>query len=188
MSLTTTSAPTTILFNQFRPQPSRFTNYNTLPPEFDIAPFTTPSVSLFEPEHKFQTTTEAPTTTTRQPPTTQPPRRSSRPRRPLPQPVPNSPPVTTQRPNRRPTATATEAPVTQFEGPAIFSENDGKIGCGKRGVHAHPNSCGMFVVCAPTSRSNKNLRALTHHCPADQVFVQDVGRCRPGNKDRCEVF
>jgi hypothetical protein len=103
----------------------------------------------------------------------------------VPQPVPQ----TTQRPNRRPTQPpTTEAPATQFDGPAIFAENDGKIGCNKRGVHAHPSSCGMFVVCAPASRANKQLRALTHHCPADQVFVQEVGRCRPGNKDRCEVF
>jgi hypothetical protein len=186
---TTTPAPTT--FNQFRPQPSRFTNYNTLPPEFDIAPFTTPDVPFFEFEHSnaFQTTTPTPTTTTtttRAPPTQ---RRVGRPRRPIPQPLPSPIATTTQRPQRRPVPTeVTNPPSTQFDGPAVFSENDGKLGCSKRGVYAHPTNCGMFVVCAPASRSSKGLRSLTHHCPADQVFVQEVGRCRPGNKDKCEVF
>ncbi|OTF77289.1 hypothetical protein BLA29_009748, partial [Euroglyphus maynei] len=91
------------------------------------------------------------------------------------------------------TTTSTRRPyiapsIDKFNGPSVYSNNDNSLGCSKRGVFAHPESCGMFVVCAPAGRDKKGFRTLTHHCPAEQVFVEEVGRCRPGNKDRCEVY
>jgi len=119
--------------------------------------------------------------------------------------VPTSPPATsapryTQRGNRgrrpEPSSTTTTPRPREVEsistadesGPAVSIDSAGNAKCGRRGVHPHPATCGQFVVCAPTSRTGKELRAHLHHCPAEQVFVVGVGRCRPGNKEKCEVF
>lgn len=73
-------------------------------------------------------------------------------------------------------------------GPPVAMMDSGNIKCTRRGVFIHPASCGQFVVCAPASRGSSTYRSYVHHCPAEQVFVEEVGRCRPGNKERCEVF
>lgn len=122
----------------------------------------------------------APPTTTSTPRPTQ---RRTRPRQPQPQPI-REQPATTSR--ARP-APAPEILIDEG-GPAVIIDANGNGKCARRGVHPHPGTCGQFVVCAPASRTNKELRAFIHHCPAEQVFVQGVGRCRPGNKERCEVF
>lgn len=139
--------------------------------------------------------TDAPTTTTTTTTTTTPPPPPPLPVRTTPrsrqrsrqnsraQPVPNQPPTTTPRPTRR----TTLAPLEEV-GPAVEMDPKGQLSCSRRGVYAHPENCGMFVVCAPSSRNAVTYRSYTHHCPAEQVFVEEVGRCRPGNKDRCEVF
>ena len=196
--LTTQTTTQNALFNIFRsPQSPRFTNFNTLPPEFDIAPFTTAISPFFEISHTTVTTSQpttfttaavSTTTTTTPRPTVRrnqfgPPRG----RRPIPQSTTQAT-TSTPRPTRRQTTEAATIPPEKFDGPSVFAENNGNLGCSKRGVYAHPSNCGMFVVCAPASRSNKTLRSYTHHCPAEQVFVQEIGRCRPGNKDKCEVF
>lgn len=125
-----------------------------------------------------------------------------------PQTIPTSPPVTpAPRPIQRggggnrarrpePTTTTTTPRPREVEsistvdesGPPVSIDSAGNAKCGRRGVHPHPGTCGQFVVCAPTSRTGKELRAFVHHCPAEQVFVVGVGRCRPGNKEKCEVF
>ncbi|XP_075677589.1 uncharacterized protein LOC113794366 isoform X2 [Dermatophagoides pteronyssinus] len=203
----------------------KFTNYNTLPPEFDISPFTSTS-SLYNPiqANNFQknrlsdlldslTSTLSSSNPTTPMPTTLitnndpiihsmgPRRRIARPRRPLPgiqhhhQSPTTSLQTTTPKTSTTTTTTTTTtrrpyiAPaIDTFNGPSVFSNTDNSLGCSKRGVFAHPESCGMFVVCAPAGRNKKGFRTLTHHCPAEQVFVEEVGRCRPGNKDRCEVY
>jgi hypothetical protein len=102
--------------------------------------------------------------------------------------------VTTVRPTQRPTTPhVASAPAIDEEGASIPSGpavemDSGSVKCTRRGVFAHPGSCGQFVVCAPVSRGSLNYRSYLHHCPAEQVFVEEVGRCRPGNKERCEVF
>ena len=101
-------------------------------------------------------------------------------RRPVPQPQPVA--TTTRAPR-----ILTEEPVVP-SGPPVAMDNTGGVSCVRRGVFAHPQSCGQFVVCAPVSRGSSSYRPYTHHCPAEQVFVEEVGRCRPGNKERCEVF
>lgn len=53
---------------------------------------------------------------------------------------------------------------------ASFDPQTGKLVCNRRGVFAHPNSCGRFIVCAPQSRSQRSLRAFEHHCPAEHIF------------------
>ena len=98
--------------------------------------------------------------------------------------------VTTSKPTSAPPASA---PAIDEEGASIPSGppvemESGVVKCTRRGVFAHPGSCGQFVVCAPVSRGSLNYRSYMHHCPAEQVFVEEVGRCRPGNKERCEVF
>ena len=50
------------------------------------------------------------------------------------------------------------------------------------GVYVHPQSCAQFVVCAPSKGS---IKAIQHHCPAGQVFVKEVGRCKPGDRNTC---
>lgn len=120
-----------------------------------------------------------PTTTAR--PTQR--QRSRRPQAQLPREVPVQ---TTSRPRVVPSSEAA-SPIDET-GPPVVVDGAGNAKCGRRGVHPHPGTCGQFVVCAPASRTNKELRAFVHHCPAEQVFVQGVGRCRPGNKERCEVF
>lgn len=199
MAVTTTPAPTT----EYMPQTVKFTNYNTLPPEFDISPFTSPDFHNSVNANNFQKASSAnrmsPMTSTTPMPVEEPAviprrpggRRVKGPRRPIPQSQPE--PVvssTTTTTTRRPTRVQeySEPVMDNFNGPAVFSEKEGGLGCSKRGVFAHPDSCGMFVVCAPAGRGKKGMRTLTHHCPADQVFVQEVGRCRPGNKDKCQVF
>lgn len=217
---TTTPPPTT---QYLAPQTVKFTNYNTLPPEFDISPFTSPDFHNSVNANNYQKSANplsrlnaaafSTESTTPMPaveaggPRQGGRRRIARPRRPIPTQGSSAlPPVTmpmtsavavasttsttTRRPQKRleesPPVVATNA--ENFNGPAVFANKEGGLGCSKRGVFAHPESCGMFVVCAPAGRGKKGMRTLTHHCPADQVFVQDVGRCRPGNKDRCEVF
>lgn len=53
---------------------------------------------------------------------------------------------------------------------ASLDPQTGKLVCNRRGVFAHPNSCGRFIVCAPQSRSHRALRAFEHHCPAEHIF------------------
>ena len=72
--------------------------------------------------------------------------------------------------------------------PPVAMGNGGIVACTRRGVYAHPQSCGQFVVCAPLTRGSTKYRSYEHHCPAEQVFVEEVGRCRPGNKEKCEVY
>ena len=220
--LHTTSLPLTTT-----PSPvPKFTNYNTLPPEFDISPFTSTS-SLYNPiqANNFQKnrlsdlldSVTATLSSSSSHPTTPiptalitnddpilhslgPRRRIARPRRPLPgiQHHHQSPTTSLQTTTPKTSTTTTTTTTTRrpyiapaidtFNGPSVFSNTDNSLGCSKRGVFAHPESCGMFVVCAPAGRGKKGFRTLTHHCPADQVFVEEVGRCRPGNKDRCEVY
>ena len=101
--------------------------------------------------------------------------------------------MTTPKPRRVVTESSPFSPPSGTDadnsGPSVLVDSStGKATCSRRGVHGHPDSCGQFVVCAPASRATKELQAFVHHCPADQVFVKDVGRCRPGNKERCEIF
>ena len=97
----------------------------------------------------------------------------------------------TPRPTRRREVTTAlpleESQPPQPSGPPVEMES-GLVKCTRRGVFAHPGSCGQFVVCAPASRGSLSYRSYMHHCPAEQVFVEEVGRCRPGNKEKCEVF
>ncbi|RWS26301.1 chitinase-like protein 1 [Leptotrombidium deliense] len=119
--------------------------------------------------------------------TTSRPLRRGRPRRPSSAPSSSFQVTTPRKP-------ITEAPVTpavessnsasDHSGPAVVIEKSGQISCGRRGVHPHPNSCAQFVVCAPGKTAN-TLRSYTHHCPAEQLFVKEVGRCRPGNRALC---
>lgn len=154
------------------------------------------------------TTTTTTTTTTPPPPspvTTEyevaPPtrrqrqRQRQRQRRPTAATLPSFEVSETPRPTRRREVTTVPPPVpsrgegegTVPSGPPVEMES-GLVKCTRRGVFAHPGSCGQFVVCAPASRGSLSYRSYMHHCPAEQVFVEEVGRCRPGNKEKCEVF
>lgn len=53
---------------------------------------------------------------------------------------------------------------------ASLDPQTGRLVCNRRGVFAHPNSCGQFIVCAPQSRSQRLLRPFEHHCPAEHIF------------------
>lgn len=70
-------------------------------------------------------------------------------------------------------------PNNQLSAPALLDQSGpgasldpqtGKLVCNRRGVFAHPNSCGQFIVCAPQSRSQRSLRPFEHHCPAEHIF------------------
>ena len=87
-----------------------------------------------------------------------------------------------------PAAASASSSANEPTGPPVAMMDSGNIKCTRRGVFIHPASCGQFVVCAPASRGSTSYRSYVHHCPAEQVFVEEVGRCRPGNKERCEVF
>jgi hypothetical protein len=67
-----------------------------------------------------------------------------------------------------------------LEGPGATQDpQTGKLVCNRRGVFAHPASCGQFIVCAPQSRNQRSLRPFEHHCPAEHIFHDSWGRCRP---------
>jgi len=205
-------------FPSVQPQPlNRFSNLlstsnlqpSTLPDiEDNIFVTDFPFYDLPERQTERPTTTTTSTTTTTTtttttppppPPTTRAPRREQdvQPQRAprqrsrsqkqqrgqaLPQQAP-----TTPKPTRR--TTLPPLPVVDDSGPAVEMEpTSGVISCARRGVYAHPTNCGQFVVCAPTARNSITFRSYTHHCPAEQVYVEEVGRCRPGNKDKCEVY
>ena len=140
------------------------------------------------------TTAATTSTTTHAPPTTEyhepPVTRRQRQRRPTAAPQETRPTrrretVTTPPPPPPLAPSAAEDAVPS--GPPVEMES-GHVKCTRRGVFAHPGSCGQFVVCAPASRGSLSYRSYMHHCPAEQVFVEEVGRCRPGNKEKCEVF
>lgn len=66
--------------------------------------------------------------------------------------------------------------------PITWDQTNNKVTCNRRGVYIHPQSCGQFVVCAPSKGS---IKTIQHHCPAGQVFVKEVGRCKPGDRNTC---
>lgn len=74
-------------------------------------------------------------------------------------------------------SSATSSSDSSGSEPIVWDQATNKITCNKRGVHVHPQTCGQFVVCAP---SKSQLKALVNHCPAAQVFVKEIGRCKPG--------
>lgn len=89
-------------------------------------------------------------------------------------------------------ASVSEAPATSaapvlgtgalldLSGPGVSVEpSNGLLSCNRRGVFAHPASCGQFIVCAPQSRAGRALRPFEHHCPAEHIFHDSWGRCRP---------
>lgn len=195
----------------FRPGTVRYSNLN-LPasptssprPQFDDlfvtdfpffgdnAPQTLPPSAPQRPATSTSTTTT--TTTTTPAPTTEyvpPSTRRQRQRQRRPTAATIAPFNETPRPTRRREVTTAlpleESPPPQPSGPPVEMES-GLVKCTRRGVFAHPGSCGQFVVCAPASRGSLSYRSYMHHCPAEQVFVEEVGRCRPGNKEKCEVF
>jgi len=76
------------------------------------------------------------------------------------------------RPPQRETSSASPAATPPSEGGpgASLDPETGRLLCNRRGVFAHPNSCGQFIVCAPQSRAQKSLRPFEHHCPAEHIF------------------
>ena len=111
---------------------------------------------------------------------------------------------TTPQPIVQPKARVTSAPVTRSPSvtstsnkqassgsssadsePIVWEPSSNKVTCNRRGVHSHPQSCGQFVVCAP---SKGEIKSIVNHCPAQQVFVKEVGRCKPGDRNTCKPF
>lgn len=82
----------------------------------------------------------------------------------------------------QPTSPADDEPIapsarTDQSGPgALVDQQTGSLVCTRRGVFAHPNSCGQFIVCAPQSRSQRSLRPFEHHCPAEHIFHVSIAQ------------
>jgi len=183
-----------------------FDNVGNFPPETRLPQTFSPAVTTVVTIPPTTTTTTTTTTSAPLPSAYREPvsstrrgRERSRQRSRVTPPLPADVAAVTPRPPRRTTSTTTttitppfvgsiSSAIDEIGGPPVEMEGSGTVKCTRRGVFAHPASCGQFVVCAPASRGSTNYRSYLHHCPAEQVFVEEVGRCRPGNKERCEVF
>ncbi|XP_013779449.1 mucin-5AC-like [Limulus polyphemus] len=92
----------------------------------------------------------------------------------------------TSRPiKRRRTTTTTTTTTPELVGPSVIANGE-DIECLQRGLFRHPHDCGRFVVCAP-SDTEGYFRSFVHKCPADRIFMEEIGRCTFGDKDNCQA-
>ncbi|XP_076310082.1 uncharacterized protein LOC143225125 isoform X2 [Tachypleus tridentatus] len=86
---------------------------------------------------------------------------------------------------RRRITTTTTTTTPELAGPPVIANGE-DIECLQRGLFRHPHDCGRFVVCAP-SDTEGYFRSFVHKCPADRIFMEEIGRCTFGDKDNCQA-
>lgn len=94
-----------------------------------------------------------------------------------------SPPLTSSTTVRTPSSRS----QSSEDGPPLDVLPDNEIVCHRRGVFIHPTECNRFVLCAPVSRNTEQgLKGRILNCPANQIYLVDIGRCMKGDRSQCK--